>query len=522
MARARGAAAVVRVRRAPGRRTAVDPDTEYLLWQTLVGAWPISQERLTGYLTKAIREAKRRTSWTDSDPGYEAAVLGLASRVLSDASLRGSIEAFVASIAADALANSLGAKLVQLTMPGVPDVYQGCELAGLSLVDPDNRRPVDYGRRQSLLADLDAGRLDAASSPDPDPDPVARLDAAKLLVTSRALRLRRDHPDWFAGSYEPLTAAGDAAGHAVAFARGGHADHGGHPAARRPPPAGRLGRHATGTACSRGRRRLGGRAHRGRVPGRERAARGPDSAAAGGAARPAGSGGRVTAFSVWAPAAGRVSVEVAGRGHEMAPAGRSGWWQAELPVSGEIDYAFRLDGGEPLPDPRSPRQPYGPAGASRTYDHSAFAWSDSRWRGAPLAGAVIYELHVGTFTPSGTLDAAIERLDYLAGLGVTTVELMPLAAFPGQHGWGYDGIGLWAVHEPYGGPDALKRFVDACARARPRRLPRRRLQPRRPREPARRVRAVLHRGAHDAVGAGGQPGPGRARTRCARSSRATR
>ena len=170
----------------------------------------------------------------------------------------------------------------------------------------------------------------------------------------------------------------------------------------------------------------------------------------------------MTAFSVWAPAAGRVSVEVAGRGHEMAPGDRSGWWQAELPVSGEIDYAFRLDGGEPLPDPRSPRQPYGPAGASRTYDHSAYAWSDSRWRGAPLAGAVVYELHTGTFTPSGTLDAAIERLDYLAGLGVTTVELMPLAAYPGQHGWGYDGIGLWAVHEPYGGPDGLKRFVDAC------------------------------------------------------------
>ncbi len=216
---------------AGGAGPAVDADTEYLLWQTLVGAWPVSEERLTGYLTKAIREAKRRTSWTDPDPGYEAAVLGLASRVLSDASLRGSIEAFVASISDDALANSLGVKLVQLTMPGVPDVYQGCELTGLSLVDPDNRRPVDYARRRSLLADLDAGRLDAASYPDPVarldaasyPDPVARLDAAKLLVTSRALRLRRDHPDWFAGSYEPLTAAGDAAGHAVVFARGGHA-----------------------------------------------------------------------------------------------------------------------------------------------------------------------------------------------------------------------------------------------------------------------------------------------------------
>src|ERR1700736_5375686 len=143
-----------------------------------------------------MHEAKTRTSWTVRDPGYEAAVLGLADAVLADPELVAGIAEFVARIAPDARVNSLGAKLVQLTMPGVPDVYQGCELTGLSLVDPDNRRPVDYVRRQSLLADLDAGRLDAASSP--DPDPVARLDAAKLLVTSRALRLRRDHPDWFA------------------------------------------------------------------------------------------------------------------------------------------------------------------------------------------------------------------------------------------------------------------------------------------------------------------------------------
>jgi malto-oligosyltrehalose trehalohydrolase len=167
-------------------------------------------------------------------------------------------------------------------------------------------------------------------------------------------------------------------------------------------------------------------------------------------------------FSVWAPAAQRVEVQAARRRREMEPGDRPGWWRAEVPGSGETDYAFRLDGGEPLPDPRSPRQPDGPAGASRTYDHSAFAWSDDRWRGAPLQGAVVYELHVGTFTAAGTLDAAAERLDYLADLGVTAVELMPLAAFPGQHGWGYDGIGLWAVHEPYGGPDALKRFVDTA------------------------------------------------------------
>jgi malto-oligosyltrehalose synthase len=190
----------------------VDPETEYLLWQTVVGAWPLSIERLAGYLTKAMREAKTRTSWTDPDPEYEAAVGDLASRVLGDQELSASIAAFVASISADALVNSLGAKLVQLTMTGVADVYQGCELAGLSLVDPDNRRPVDFSRRRSLLAALDAGT-------DADDD----LDAAKLLVTSRTLRLRRRHQDWFTGGYAPLTAVGPAASHVVAFCRGGHA-----------------------------------------------------------------------------------------------------------------------------------------------------------------------------------------------------------------------------------------------------------------------------------------------------------
>ena len=139
---------------------AVDPDTEYLIWQTLVGTWPISGERLAGYLTKAVREADRRTSWTVPDAEYEAAVLGLAARALDDPGLSDSIGEFVAAIADDALANSLGAKIVQLTMVGVPDIYQGCELSGLSLVDPDNRRPVDFARRRALLADLDASRLD--------------------------------------------------------------------------------------------------------------------------------------------------------------------------------------------------------------------------------------------------------------------------------------------------------------------------------------------------------------------------
>jgi (1->4)-alpha-D-glucan 1-alpha-D-glucosylmutase len=192
------------------RATRVEPDAEYLLWQTLVGAWPITEDRLTGYLVKAVREAKTRTSWLSPDEGYEKAVLDLAASALNDPVLRTSIEEFVASISADAAVNSLGVKLVQLTMPGVADVYQGCELTALSLVDPDNRRPVDFDRRVALLRALDDG----------DGTPPGGLDAEKLLVTSQALRLRRDHPDWFLGGYEPLRAEGPCAGHAVAFVRG--------------------------------------------------------------------------------------------------------------------------------------------------------------------------------------------------------------------------------------------------------------------------------------------------------------
>jgi maltooligosyltrehalose trehalohydrolase len=167
-------------------------------------------------------------------------------------------------------------------------------------------------------------------------------------------------------------------------------------------------------------------------------------------------------FRVWAPAASRVDVEVEGVPHPMHPAaGQPGWWEADVDAPQEVGYAFLLDGADPLPDPRSPCQPYGPAGPSRTTP-SPVPPAGERWQGRPLQGAVIYELHIGAFTPEGTLDAALGKLDHLVSLGVTTVELMPVASFPGEHGWGYDGICLWAVHEAYGGPGALTRFVDGC------------------------------------------------------------
>ncbi|MFD8782211.1 malto-oligosyltrehalose trehalohydrolase [Kitasatospora sp. NPDC059599] len=166
---------------------------------------------------------------------------------------------------------------------------------------------------------------------------------------------------------------------------------------------------------------------------------------------------------VWAPhAVSRVQVEVDGVAHELDRcADRDGWWSGEAPGG---DYAFRLDDGPPLPDPRSARQPHGPDGPSRPVDHTAFHWSETGRQGRALPGAVLYELHVGTFTTRGTFDAAAERLDHLVELGVDFVELMPVCPFPGRHGWGYDGVSLWAVHEPYGGPEGLKRFVDAAHR----------------------------------------------------------
>ena len=168
-------------------------------------------------------------------------------------------------------------------------------------------------------------------------------------------------------------------------------------------------------------------------------------------------------IDVWAPHAERVELDTGDRVLPMLRATRPGWWHIPLgPVGPASSYAFRLDGGPPRPDPRSRRQPHGVHAPSALDDPAAFPWTDSLWTGRPLRGAVIYELHIGTFTTEGTLDSAIAKLDHLEALGIDFVELMPVAAFNGEHGWGYDGVALWAVHEPYGGPEVLRRFVDAC------------------------------------------------------------
>ena len=169
---------------------------------------------------------------------------------------------------------------------------------------------------------------------------------------------------------------------------------------------------------------------------------------------------------VWAPAAQTVELHLPSQDRlvGMIPV-PGGWWTAPFDLEPGTDYAFRVDGSPNRPDPRSALQPDGVHGPSRTVDPDTWRWTDQNWAGKDLRGSVIYELHVGTFTPEGTLDAAASRLGHLVDLGVDIVELMPLAAFPGKAGWGYDGVGLWAVHEAYGGPDALARFVDAAHNA---------------------------------------------------------
>ncbi len=169
-------------------------------------------------------------------------------------------------------------------------------------------------------------------------------------------------------------------------------------------------------------------------------------------------------FGVWAPKAQKMSLKLGDRVLPLNGPNKRGWWMLEVAdtTCGD-DYAFLIDeDSTPYPDPRSMRQPNGVHGMSRLYDHAEFAWHDQLWRGSPKTGAVLYEMHIGTFSKEGTFDGAITHLDYLADLGITHIELMPIAEFAGARGWGYDGVAIFATHEPYGGPNGLKRFVDAC------------------------------------------------------------
>ena len=420
-----------------------DPGFGNLLWQAVVGAWsddPALRDRLHAYAEKAMREAGDRTTWTEPVADYEAAVHAAVDAAFDDDQVAKVLAEVLDAVTEAGETNALSTKLLALTVPGVPDVYQGTELWDLSLVDPDNRRPVDYETRRSLVAQ------DAPDHP-------------KLALTRAALRLRRDRHELFT-TYQPLSADGPAADHVLAFDRGGAATvvtrlphglaaRGGWGGTTLALPAGRWRDAVTGAVVTSD----------GAVPVAEVLGARDATLLVSLPEQPRRRG----RFDVWAPRPQRVRLAVGDQVVEMRR-GPGDWWRPDGPVpDGEVNYGYLLDDAEtPVPDPRSCRQPNGVHGRSRTFDPAAFEWTDGSWTGRPLAGSVVYELHVGTFTPEGTLDAAIGRLDHLRSLGVDTVELMPVNAFNGTHGWGYDGV-LWsAVHEQYGGPAAYQRFVDAC------------------------------------------------------------
>ncbi len=330
-----------------------EPHIEYLLWQTLVGAWPIDGDRLAAYLRKAMREAKTMTSWTEPDTGYESLVLGFAEYGAArrrahrvDHRLRGR-----------AGRGRQGELARRQTRPA-HHARSRRHLSGLragrrvSLVDPDNRRLVDFARRRQLLATLDA----APRAPGPAGATADGLDADKLLVTSAALRLRREHPDWFAGDYRPLDAEGPAAGHAVSFLRGARRRRRGdrrHQAARRAAAAGRLGGHGAAAAG----RAVAGRADR-RHPCRPAPASvQPDQTISGGTAGPGPAAGGPAQARRRIPGAGdrlpglgarRGAGRGAGAGGLVphGPGGSARLVEADVGHAPDgTDYAFRLDGG---------------------------------------------------------------------------------------------------------------------------------------------------------------------------------
>ena len=166
-------------------------------------------------------------------------------------------------------------------------------------------------------------------------------------------------------------------------------------------------------------------------------------------------------LEVWAPFAQSLEARISGRTVPFAKISE-GWWRLAETMAPGTGYALSVNGKDPVPDPRSMRQPKGIDGPSQILDHSAFAWDDAHFQPRPLSSAVIYELHVGTFSQQGTFDGVIPHLDHLLDLGVTHVEIMPINGFSGTRGWGYDGVNLFAPHEAYGGPDGFKRLVSAC------------------------------------------------------------
>ena len=459
-------------------RALPDANTEYLLYQTLVGAFPIDSERAAAYMEKATRRGQGADVVDRPRTGLRRRPAPVRRRDPGRRRVQrrpGRLRRAPRRPWADGVA---GADTAQAHRPRRPRHVPGHRGVG-----PQPGRP-----RQPP-----SGRLRHP------PHPAGEGEAPRRRRRAGARRRGGDQAvDHVEGAVRAPGAPGGVRGRSrpgrIGVVRAPrHHRRAGRPRGRLRP--GREGRHrrpppgpepGPGRRVGRHRRRPAPRCVD-RRPGVERGGgRREPGLGRGGRAAGAVPSGFVGAevshpsddIAVWAPLAKGVELVVVGDGaigeRRVAMDGpdERGWFRAR---AAEIDgdggggggggssYGFSLDGGPTRPDPRSQWQPDGVDGLSRAVDHTAFAWTDGGWAGRPLDGtAVIYELHVGTFSPEGTFDGAAGRLDHLADLGVDIVELLPVNQFPGRWGWGYDGVDLFAPHAAYGGPEGLKRLVDAA------------------------------------------------------------
>ena len=374
--------------------------------------------RLHAYAEKAIREAASHTTWNDPNDEFEGAVHTWIDAVL-DGTVGTEMTSLVARLDLHARSDALGQKLIALTTPGVPDIYQGTELWRTAWSILTTGGPSTTARTKALEA----------------------LRHPKLRVVAAALRLRRDRPASFTdGGYTPLGADGPAGDHLVAFLRG---DDVLTAVSRHTVLLSETGWGDTTVTLPDGQwtDRISGARFSGQAW--------PSSCSRN--CRWRFWSAPMAKFAVWAPLPERVRVDVDGTQHEMTRAD-DGWWRAEVDAGTGARYGFVLDDDPTvLPDPRSPRQPDGVHARSAALAARCRRLDRRRLGGRLDRGRVIHELHVGTFTEGATFDSAIEKLDYLVNLGVDFVEVMPVNAFGGTHGWGYDGVLWYAGHEPTAG-----------------------------------------------------------------------
>ncbi len=342
-------------------------------------------------MDKAVREAKQQTSWIQQNKEFEDALKLFIDRIFDSTEFVSELDGFVAQILLPGRINSLTQTLLKCAAPGVPDAYQGSELWDLRLVDPDNRGPVDYEIRRSMLAELQAGM--------PVDEIVKRMDSGmpKLWIIHQALTIRRRHPEWFdeRSSYTPLPASGSKAMHVIAFLRAGSV------AAIVPRWNVRLGGGLGTTTVELPQTRWKRSADSRNIEWGSSSSMGLLPAIPG--RRIDQEWGDRTSVGIWAPFAKRLAVRVNGKIHLMD--GLDPHW---LLAGHAADANFRRTMDSSLtkdptlyPDPRSQQQPNGVHGASRLYDQTAFAWTDARFQAPPLASGVIYELHIAV-AHSGT------------------------------------------------------------------------------------------------------------------------